>query len=102
MKSVLSLLLIVFVVASLTGCWASKCPEKTCHVKKEHRHEGATYRSNARMSWVTSKKNWPWKKKEKKDKGFKEKSGKKQKFKFLLPGEVVNEPKSKVAPSPSK
>ncbi|MBP6387197.1 MAG: hypothetical protein KA313_02180 [Pseudarcicella sp.] len=77
----------------MLGCWASKCPEKTCHVRKEHRHEGANYRSNAPLSWVTTKKNWPWKKNAKKDKAKKEKGGKKQKFKYLLPGEVVNDPK---------
>ncbi len=32
------------------SCWAPKCPERACHVKFEHLHEGFAYRGTKKDS----------------------------------------------------
>lgn len=78
---------------TLSGCiWARRCPEKTCRVATEHKHEGGTFRPRAAFSWTTTKKHWPWNpvKGSKKFNGKKDKKSGKTKFKYTLPGERVN------------
>jgi hypothetical protein len=78
---------------SFSGClWARRCPEKSCHIAVEHKHEGGVYRPRAAFSWTTTKKHWPWTSLSRKSKynGKKDKKNKKPKFKYLLPGERVN------------
>ncbi len=41
------------------GCWAPRCPMKSCHVKFEHLHEGGAYRGG---SFIVARKHWPWEK----------------------------------------
>ncbi|MBC7893548.1 MAG: hypothetical protein H7Y12_15130 [Sphingobacteriaceae bacterium] len=31
----------------LSSCWAPRCPEKSCHVRIEHRHGGMAYRGRS-------------------------------------------------------
>ncbi|MFC0181538.1 hypothetical protein SAMN04515674_104204 [Pseudarcicella hirudinis] len=76
----------------ISGCWARRCPEKTCRVRTEHRHDGGVFRPRAAFSWVTVKKHWPWQSfgNGKKYNGKKDKKSGKTKFKYLLPGERVD------------
>lgn len=39
--------LLVLIFCSLTGCWAPRCPMKSCHVRMEHRHEGMVFRGRS-------------------------------------------------------
>jgi hypothetical protein len=87
------LLLLIIGCQILTGCiWARRCPEKTCRVATEHKHEGGNYRPRAAFSWVTTKKHWPWQAfgNGKKYNGKKDKKTGKTKFKYTLPGERVD------------
>jgi hypothetical protein len=91
-RKFLSLIILIISCQSLTACiWARRCPEHSCSVSSEHRHEGGVYRPRAAFSWVTSKKHWPWQAfgngKKKKYDGKKDKKTGKTKFKYLLPGE---------------
>jgi hypothetical protein len=91
-RKFLSLIILIISCQSLTACiWARRCPEHSCSVSTEHRHEGGVYRPRAAFSWVTSKKHWPWQAfgngKKKKYDGKKDKKTGKTKFKYLLPGE---------------
>lgn len=85
-------ILLIISCQILSGClWARRCPERSCSVSTEHRHEGGIYRPRAAFSWVTTKKHWPWKAfgngKKKKYDGKKDKKTGKTKFKYTLPGE---------------
>ncbi len=85
-------ILLIISCQILSGClWARRCPERSCSVSSEHRHEGGVYRPRSAFSWVTAKKHWPWKAfgngKKKKYDGKKDKKTGKTKFKYLLPGE---------------
>ena len=83
----------IIVCFSFTGClWARRCPEKSCRVAVEHKHEGGVFRPRTAFSWVSTKKHWPWSTVSGKNKynGKKDKKNKKPKFKYLLPGERVN------------
>lgn len=95
MKRTYLLILLLFILGgfTLTGCiWARRCPEKTCRVRTEHKHNNGAYRSRTAFSWVTTKKHWPWKKLGggKKFNGKKDKKTGKTKFKYTLPGERVD------------
>ena len=39
-----SLFVLIFVLLTASGCWAPRCPMKSCHVSMEHRHEGQVFR----------------------------------------------------------
>ncbi len=39
--------LLLAIGGGLTSCWAPRCPEKSCHVRIEHRHEGMAYRGRS-------------------------------------------------------
>jgi ribosomal protein L44E len=79
---------------NLSACiWARRCPEQSCRVATEHKHESGAYRPRAAFSWVTTKKHWPWHafgNGKKKYNGKKDKKTGKTKFKYLLPGEKVD------------
>ncbi|MBC7410672.1 MAG: hypothetical protein H7339_19990 [Arcicella sp.] len=82
--------LLLLLCQILSGCiWARRCPEKTCRVSQEHKHENGVFRPRAAFSWVTSKKHWPWSRLGggKKFNGKKDKKTGKTKFKYTLPGE---------------
>ncbi len=82
--------LLLLLCQILSGCiWARRCPEKTCRVSQEHKHENGVFRPRASFSWVTSKKHWPWSRLGggKKFNGKKDKKTGKTKFKYTLPGE---------------
>ena len=90
LKTLLYCSLLLFFCQTLNGCiWAGRCPEKTCKVSREHKHENGVYRSRAAFSWVTSKKHWPWSRLVGRHKfnGKKDKKTGKTKFKYTLPGE---------------
>lgn len=90
LRAYILFLLLVGAGQLLTGCiWARRCPEKTCRVSTEHRHNGGNFRPRAPFSWVTTKKHWPWSRLVggKKYNGKKDKKTGKKKFKYLLPGE---------------
>ncbi|PWK28641.1 hypothetical protein LV89_00846 [Arcicella aurantiaca] len=92
LKSLLFFVLLIIGSQALTGCiWARRCPEKTCRVANEHKHENGVYRPRAAFSWVTTKKHWPWSRLGggKKFNGKKDKKSGKTKFKYLLPGEKL-------------
>jgi hypothetical protein len=95
LKKVLYFAILVIFYQTLNSCiWARRCPEKTCRVSMEHKHEGGVYRPRAAFSWVTTKKHWPWHAfgngKKKKYDGKKDKKSGKTKFKYTLPGERVD------------
>jgi hypothetical protein len=90
-KRLASFIALIIICQTLSGCiWARRCPERSCGVSTEHRHEGGNYRPRAAFSWVTTKKHWPWQafgNGKKKYDGKKDKKTGKTKFKYLLPGE---------------
>ena len=91
-KKILYFLALIVSCQILSGClWARRCPEHSCSVSTEHRHEGGVYRPRAAFSWVGSKKHWPWHAfgNGKKYNGKKDKKTGKTKFKYLLPGEKL-------------
>ncbi len=91
-KSFLYLTLFVIFCQTLNSCiWARRCPEKTCRVATEHKHESGVFRPRATFSWIGTKKHWPWSRLGggKKFNGKKDKKSKKTKFKYLLPGEKL-------------
>ncbi len=90
LKTLLYCAMLIICCQTLESCvWARRCPEKTCRVTKEHKHENGTYRPRAAFSWVTTKKHWPWSRLGggKKFNGQKDKKTGKPKFKYTLPGE---------------
>jgi hypothetical protein len=91
-KKLLYFVILILACQNLSGClWARRCPEQSCRVSTEHKHEGGAYRPRATFSWVTTKKHWPWQAfgngKKKKYDGKKDKKTGKTKFKYTLPGE---------------
>ena len=92
-RQIVICLLVILCSLTLNSCfWARRCPEKTCRVHTEHRHNGGNYRPRAAFSWITTKKHWPWSSLVggKKYNGKKGKKSEKAKFKYLLPGERVD------------
>lgn len=90
LKTLLHCLLLIMCFQILESCiWAKRCPQKTCRVSQEHKHESSAYRPRATFSWVTTKKHWPWGSLVggKKFNGKKDKKSGKSKFKYMLPGE---------------
>jgi hypothetical protein len=90
-KKFIYFVLLIITCQNLSGClWARRCPEQSCRVSTEHKHEGGAYRPRATFSWVTTKKHWPWQafgNGKKKYDGKKDKKSGKVKFKYTLPGE---------------
>lgn len=92
-KTFLYFAILILFCQSLNSCiWARRCPEKTCRVSQEHKHENGVFRPRAAFSWVTTKKHWPWSRLAggKKYNGKKDKKTGKKKFKYTLPGERVD------------
>lgn len=90
LKSFLNCAILIIFCQILGSCiWARRCPEKSCRVAQEHKHESGVYRPRATFSWVTTKKHWPWSRLggKKKFNGKKDKKSGKTKFKYTLPGE---------------
>jgi hypothetical protein len=93
LKKFLYFAIIIISCQTLSSCiWARRCPEKTCRVSQEHKHESGVFRPRASFSWVTTKKHWPWSRLAggKKYNGKKDKKTGKKKFKYTLPGERVD------------
>ena len=42
-----NLAIAIFLTTLLSACFASRCPDKSCHVQMEHRHSGQIFRSRA-------------------------------------------------------
>lgn len=90
LKTFLYCIILIIFCQSLESCiWARLCPEKSCKVAQEHKHESGVYRPRAAFSWVITKKHWPWSRLAggKKYDGKKDKKTKKVKYKYTLPGE---------------
>lgn len=93
LKTILSVVIVVVCCQTLNSCiWARRCPEKTCRVSQEHKHENGVFRPRATFSWITTKKHWPWSRLVggRKFNGKKDKKTGKRKFKYTLPGERVD------------
>ena len=92
-KTLLYVAILIISCQTLSGCiWARRCPEKTCRVSQEHKHEDGVFRPRANFSWITTKKHWPWSRLGggKKFNGKQDKKTGKKKFKYTLPGERVD------------
>lgn len=91
-KKILYIFILLIFCQTFESCiWARRCPEKSCRVTQEHKHESGVYRPRATFSWVTTKKHWPWSRLAggKKYDGKKDKKTKKVKYKYTLPGEKL-------------
>lgn len=75
-------------LATCVACVAPRCPEKACHVKFEHLHEGGAYRGT---NYLAAKKHWPWQKEQEytQSKRKREEDKKKKKWKKLFDWERV-------------
>lgn len=78
----------------LSGCWAPRCPMKSCHVRMEHRHGGMAYRGRSLLA--SPMHGFGFAVKNRSGEGVEESSLKKnkdpktkKKFKRLLPWEKV-------------
>ncbi len=99
MKHLIKLTIILFGLLGiqLQSCiWAKRCPQPSCRVAKEHRHEGQVFRPRAAFSWIYTKKHLPFtaKKKDEQDASKINRKAKQPQYRYLLPGESLGKPKN--------
>jgi hypothetical protein len=86
---------VITIIFCLSSCFAPRCPDKSCHVGMEHRHNGQAFRGRGTLFKGKAKVHTPWwyltRNSEGKQGGGRKNTDPKTKkrFKKLLPWEKV-------------
>lgn len=92
MNKIKVIFVFVFLASSLTACFAPRCPDRSCHVKMEHRHSGQIFRYRSVFPSKVHTPLWYLTRNSEKASGGARKNRDpktKKKFKKLLPWEKV-------------